>query len=329
MRIAVDAMGGDFAPVRIIKGCLAADLGEDALVLVGDREQIQEGLAEAGAPADACAVQHAAEVIGMHESPVEGLRNKPDASVVVATKLLATGEADAIVSAGNTGATVAAASTILKTLPGVKRPGIAVPLPTREGLIVLIDAGANLACRPAHLVQYALMAAGYMSRIYGVESPRVGLLNVGEEAKKGTELVQATHALLSEANLNYVGSVEGHDLFAGACDVVVTDGFTGNCLLKANEGFAHAMLANFNDALAAHVEDAVRPQVLGAIAARVDYSEYGGAPLLGVNGVVTIAHGRSDEKAIASAVQAAARMAHSGLNDNIVREVSALSNIGT
>jgi glycerol-3-phosphate acyltransferase PlsX len=325
MRIGIDAMGSDTAPLQEIKGALACGellTDDDRIVLVGD-EAVLRGRLDAANPrwSDFIDVHHAAEAIGMNEAPVEALRLKPDSSIASLVKMHKEGLIDACISAGNTGAYVAAAQMLLRRLPGVHRPGITILTPTYNGLVAICDVGANVNCRPQHLRQYGLMASVYLGAIGGVENPRVGLLSVGEEDRKGNDLVRRTHELMrNDPNINFVGNVEGRDLFTGVCDVVASDGFVGNVVLKLMEGMAGAVLKatlkELSEALPGH-EDAVR-KAGGGVIAKYDYNEYGGAPLLGVNGICIICHGASDYRGIKNAVRGAMDLSKRHVNETIV-----------
>ena len=327
MRAAVDVMGGDKAPGEILLGCwAAADLlgGDDAILLVGDRAVIDPALAESGLPAEhrrRYAVVHASQVVGMDESPVEAVRGKPDSSISVVAKLVARGEADVAISAGNTGAFAAAAQLRMRLLPGVVRPGLAVGLPTSAGTLVLCDAGANIGAKAHHLLQNAIMAGVYATAAYGIENPRVGLLSVGEEDEKGNPVVKQAHQMLrAEPQVNFVGNVEGRDLTRGVADVVVCDGFVGNVVLKMLEGVTAglfkqigAAVHQFDPAMVGPFKQAIRPVV-----ASYDWQEHGGAPLLGVGGIALICHGASEAKAIRSAIRVGKQMVDRGVTAKIV-----------
>lgn len=329
-RIAIDAMGGDHAPKAVVRGAiLAAERSPDLeLTLVGPRDVLERELAETNAESSRFEVEHASEVVGMDESPVEALRKKPDSSIRVMTRLVREGRCAGSFSAGNTGAMVAAATMGLGLLPNVKRAGILVTFPLGTKPTVMIDAGANIQCKPLHLYQYALMAAVFTSRVYGVEDPSVGLLNVGEEEQKGTQLVKETRELLTgSSSLRYVGNIEGGDIFQGNCDVVVCDGFVGNIVLKVSEGLSEKLIRTLHkkvseiDAMIDHtgpIHDS-----LASLESLVDYAEYGGAPLLGVDGNVIIGHGRSDPKAVANAIRTAHEMARSGVKDHFIKAIEA------
>ena len=326
MRLAIDAMGGDFAPHEVVLGAVAARdlLPGDEIILVGDEAALRGELAAAKASEDRLTIVHASQQVGMAESPVEAIRKKPDSSMRRAMELMAKGQADAVISAGNTGAFVAAAHMVVKRLPGIRRPGIAVVFPTFRGPVVLMDVGANIDCRAGHLLQYGLMADLYARKIVGIEKPRVGLLSVGEEDEKGNDLIRQTHELLEKAPLHFCGNAEGRDIFNGRFDVVVCDGFVGNIVLKCVEGLAesvfHTMHQSFKGAEPA-VLSKVAP-VLTELQRRLDAEEYGGAPLMGVEGIVIICHGNSRARAIANACKAAETYARKQVNRMVVEAVA-------
>ncbi len=323
MKIALDAMGGDLAPRAVIEGAILAarELGVE-VVLVGNRDVIARELAEHRTRGLTLEVEHAAEVVAMDDAPLDSVLTKPESSIHVGLEMVKQGRADGFVSAGNSGAAMAAAMAILETLPGVDRPAIASLVPTTAGVALLIDAGANTDVKPIHLVQFAVMGSVYWHHVYGVGRPRVGILSNGEEASKGTDLTRAAAAVLTQmdAYLNYIGYVEGRDINRARADVVVTDGFTGNVALKTMEGFASFMLGNLREVFTSGVRGRLAylmiRRKLGALRERLDPAEYGGAPLLGVNGVTIIAHGSSNARAIRNAVRAAA-------NEALVRHVNA------
>lgn len=332
MRAAVDVMGGDKAPAAILKGCWeAAPLldGNDLIYLVGNEGVIREGLAASGLSDEQKSryqIIATTQVVEMDDPPVEAIRNKPDSSISVMCKLASKGEADVVISAGNTGACVAAAQLRMRTLPGVSRPGIAVIMPTFYGPVVLCDVGANIAPKPRHLMQYALMAGAYAQKVCGVENPRVGLLSIGEEDAKGTTVVKEARKLMrDEPQINFVGNVEGRDLFRGIVDVVVCDGFVGNIVLKFTEGLAaglfQTIMAELEEADAGLIEQ-FKP-VMKRIYQKHDWQEYGGAPLLGVGGYCLICHGRSDSRAIKNAIRVGKQLAVSGINEMVVEEIAA------
>ena len=325
-------MGGDRAPAAILQGCWdAAPLldGDDVIYLVGDEKVVAAGLAASGLAGDQLKRYRpvaTTEVVGMDESPVEAIRNKPDSSIAVMCKMAAKGEADVVISAGNTGACVAAAQLRMRTLPGVSRPGIAVIFPTFYGPIVICDVGANITPKPRHLQQYALMAGAYAHAVCGIENPRVGLLSIGEEDAKGTSMVKEARKLMrDEPQINFVGNVEGRDLFRGVVDVVVCDGFVGNIVLKFTEGLTEGLfqtIAAEIQEFAAESLDQFQP-VMKKIYKRHDWQEHGGAPLLGIGGYCLICHGRSEARAIRNAVRVGKQLVNSGVNQKIVQEVAA------
>lgn len=322
-RIALDVMGGDEAPEAILRGALRAcsplgglRIAPERIVLVGDQERIRSFLGENGGD-PGFAIRHASQVIEMGESPGPAMRSKPDSSIHGCIGAVAKGEAGAMVSMGNTGAVVGASTLVLKTLPGVRRPGIAVTLDLTGNPVTLMDMGANIAPKPQHLLQYAVMGAVYTRDCLGKNAPRVGLLNIGEEESKGTDLLKGARPLIAEAPLDFVGNIEGGDLFSGKADVVITDGFTGNVILKLLEGFSGFLLELVMKELKSHkVEWGV--EALGNVRRNIDYSEYGGALLLGVGGIVVIGHGRSDENAVSNALALACRALDAGVNQHIV-----------
>jgi len=325
-RIAVDAMGGDNAPGVVVSGLrqLPADLDVEIL-LVGRPDDV----AECGELPPRTTVVPAPDVIDMHDSPALALRKKRKSSIAVSVDLVRQGDAEAVVSLGNTGAFMAFCATRLGTLPGIRRPAIAVPIPTARGHCLLLDAGATSDSQPAHLRDFALMGKVYCKQVMGVESPRVGLLSLGEEKSKGKKLTFAATELIRELPLEFVGNVEGDDIPSGEVDVVVCDGFTGNVVLKFGEGFVAMLLGGLERMIETHVtraEDrAALSSILKQFMAKTDYSEYGGAPLLGVQGTVIIGHGRSAAKAVTNAVRAAHRAAQHRVNELITREAAALS----
>lgn len=304
MRIAIDAMGGDNAPGEIIKGALAvAAQGDLHIILVGDQEQIRPFLGDTGAD---ISVVHTSQVIDMDEKPGVAVRNKPEASICVATKLVRDGEADAVVSAGNTGAQMAAALLFLKRIPGVHRPAIGAALPGMGRPTLLVDAGANVDCRPEHLLQFALMGNSFAKSVLNVENPLVGLLNIGSEATKGNSLTQETYGMLSEANLNFYGNIEARDIPGIPVNIIICDGFVGNALLKFGEG----LVKHFYGILKDCVNQSLLTKIGGAcllpafkdVTNRFDWHETGGAPLLGVNSISIVCHGSSNAQAITSAI---------------------------
>lgn len=309
MRIAVDAMGGDHAPDEIVKGAVgAASLYDIEIVLVGDERAIQAHLPKRMPEVGRISIHHTPDRIRMDDN-ITSVRTKPQASVVVAAGMVKSGEADAVISVGNTAAAMAVASLKLGRIPGIERPAIAAIMPCREGHTILLDAGACADCTTNHLVQFAMMGSIYAEKVMKRPNPRVALLSIGEEQCKGNELTKATNAALRETNLNFIGNVEGRDLFSGLTDVIVADGFTGNVALKAAEGLGEFVLGLLKEELGRHrllrIPLLFLLPSMARLKRRVDYSEYGGAPLLGVNGVFIIGHGRSNAKAIVSAIRSA------------------------
>jgi len=330
MRIAVDAMGGDSAPGVEVEGAIqvVSSLDGHEIVLVGDEKQIAAAAARHGGLPAGIVVRHASQWVGMNDAPVEAIRRKPDSSIAQCIALVAEGEADAVVSAGNTGAVVALATLRLGMLEGVRRPGIAVGMPTTKGgQTFVIDCGANVKCTPEHLLHYGIMASAYCRYVFGKRRPRVGLLNIGEESIKGNRLVKVADELFQGSGLNYIGYTEGRCIFTGEADVVVCEGFVGNVLLKVSEGLAESIITMMKEA----VQRTLRRRIGGMLckyamlelAAKVDYSEFGGAPLLGVDGTCTICHGGSDSRAIATAIRSASEAATHHVNAHIVADLQA------
>ncbi|HTW89617.1 MAG TPA: phosphate acyltransferase PlsX [Candidatus Binataceae bacterium] len=316
MKIALDAMGGDLAPRAVVEGAVLAarELGIE-VVLVGDGESVARELKSLKAEGLPITIEHASEVVTMDDSPIESVMTKPNSSINAGFELVRRGAAQAFVSAGNSGAMMAAAILTLGTLPGVDRPAIASLIPSASGFTLLIDAGANTEVKPFNLVQFAVMGTVYTRRVRQVARPRVGILSNGEEDSKGTDLTRDAAAMLRQmsADIDYVGYVEGRDINRGRVDVVVTDGFTGNVALKALEGFSSFLLGNLRELFSGTVRGRIAYLFIGkflsAMRSRLDPSEYGGAPLLGVSGVAVIAHGSSNPRAIRNAVRAAANEA--------------------
>ena len=332
MRIVVDAMGSDRAPAVEVEGALDAVAVQGAdleVVLVGNGERIESELARLnGSGRPGVTVVHAADFIDMKEDAVRQVRRKKDASIAVANRLMKAGEAQGLVSAGNTGAVVTSCLLHLGRLKGVRRPAIATFVPSPKGGAILLDVGANSDCTPEHLLQFGVMGEIYARKALGRPEPKVGLLNIGEESSKGNKLVQGAYPLLKQSHLNFVGNVEGRDVFDGVADVVVCDGFTGNVVLKFTESVIHLFTSLIRDGIGADYRHRfgallMRP-VFRSLSQQLDYAEYGGAPLLGLDGVVIIAHGGSNPKAIKNAILAAARFAGGKINDHIRQELLAL-----
>lgn len=331
VRAAVDVMGGDHAPAAILQGCWEASAlldASDTVYLVGDEQAIKKGLATSGLSEEKRGIYKpivTTQVVEMDESPVDAIRNKPDSSIAVMCKMAAKGEADVVISAGNTGACVAAAQLRMRTLPGVSRPGIAVVLPTFEGPVVICDVGANVAARAKHLQQYAIMASAYAWAVCGVQNPRVGLLSIGEEDAKGNSLVKEARKLMrDEPQINFVGNVEGRDLFKGVVDVCVCDGFVGNIVLKFTEGMAEGLFKTILSELQQFAPEMLKQfePVMKKIYQKHDWEEYGGAPLLGIGGYCLICHGKSKARAIKNALRVGKQLAVSKVNERIVERIA-------
>ncbi|MEP6916839.1 MAG: phosphate acyltransferase PlsX [Acidobacteriota bacterium] len=331
MKIAIDAMGGDDGPGIIVDGALvAARHLQIGLVLVGDAAAIEREISRhPRASSLDLRIIDTSEWISMEEPAAAALRRKPRASIRLAAEAVRDGEADAVFSAGHTGASVMAALAAFGRVAGVDRPALATIIPTRRQPAVLLDSGATVECRPPHLVQFAIMGAAYARVALGCESPRVGLLSVGQEASKGNELTRDAHQLLKTAPINFVGNVEGPDVFAGEADVIVCDGFTGNVTLKISEGLVDTVERLLHDELSAtfgtRVGYLLSRQAFRRFRKRVDSSEYGGAPLVGVNGLCIVGHGRSSAKAVRNAVAMAARFVSQGLLEKVADDVAAVS----
>ncbi len=329
MRIGIDAMGGDRGPATEVKGALAArehlDAG-DRIVLFGDDRKLRETLGTTEDWSEFIEIHHTPQRVGMAESPVEAVRSKPNSSLMTMVDHHAEGKIDACISAGNTGAFVAAATVKLRRLKGVHRPGIAVIVPTLHGPVVVCDVGANVSCRPQHLYQYAVMASVYAERVTGVANPRIGLLSVGQEDSKGNVLVKDARELLKADDLLYfVGNVESRDLFRGACDVMICDGFVGNVILKLIEGMGEGLLReilqNVKASVGPEAAEAAQRAVL-ATKHKYDSNEYGGAPLLGVGGICIICHGASDSRGIKNGVRQTKAFVRHHVNDRITELVT-------
>ena len=312
-RIAVDAMGGDRGPAEVVAGALLAAGDGLTPILYGS----------AGIETHGLELRETQGVVEMDDKPAEAVRAKPDSSLVSAVRAVANGDADAVVSAGNTGAMLAAGLLELRRVPGVMRPAIAVPIPARRGPSVLIDAGANADARAEHILQFATMGAVFAEEILGIREPEVRLLSIGEEPEKGNQLTLEAHALLASSDLNFAGNCEGRDVLAGAADVVVTDGFTGNVTLKLLEGTIATLLDAFREEIAANTRGTVGGLLIRPAARRLrkrlDPDTYGGAYLLGLRGLAVIAHGNSSRTAIANAVRLAAR----GVDNDVVGRLAA------
>jgi phosphate acyltransferase len=328
--IAVDAMGGDHAPRPEVEGAVhaARELGV-RILLTGIVPEVKKELAKHAHRGLSIEIVPASEVITMDDSPSQAFRKKKDSSAHVATKLVRSGQADGLVSAGNTGAVMAVARFGLGTLPSVDRPALAAPFPTsRGGTAVLLDVGANVDSKPAHLVQFAVMGEIYYRAIFGTRRPSVALLSIGEEESKGNELTREAFSRLKASSLSFIGNIEGRDIFNGSADVIVCDGFIGNIALKISEGVAQHIAAVLKESLQGTISSKVG-YVLSRKAyknfrKKIDYSEYGGAPLLGVKGVTVIGHGSSNPLAIKNAVRVATELARGGVNERIEQELATI-----
>lgn len=326
MRIAIDAMGGDHAPKSTVEGALAAarEWSDTEIILVGSKEALEPLMTNAPANVK---IHHAEEIIEAEDEPVKAVRRKKDASMVVAGRLVREGQAAAMISAGNTGALMTTGLLVVGRMEGIERPALAPMIPTIDGRGVLaLDLGANMDAKPEHLVQYALMGSVYRQKVHGIAKPRVGLLNVGTEAMKGNELTKAAYPLLEEMPIEFVGNVEARDILTGACDVLVCDGFAGNILLKTLEGTAGAMFSllkqEFTKSLKNKLAAAVLMPSMRGLKQTLDYKEHGGAPLLGLSGLVVKGHGSSDGEAIKNAVRQARTAIQSRLTESISEEIS-------
>ncbi|MFC1523515.1 phosphate acyltransferase PlsX [Thermodesulfobacteriota bacterium] len=323
MHIALDAMGGDRGTDELVSGAVRAVQEMDVEVtLIGDEKLIRESLSRHAGGHSRLHVVHTSEVISMDESPIEAVRKKKDSSIVQAFALHKSGDVGAVVSAGNSGATMAAAVKKLGRLKNISRPGIASMFPTLKDPVVVMDAGANVDCRPQHLYQFGVMAAAFSRVLFDKSQPRIGLLSIGEEVGKGNLLVKKTHALLSKSSLNFVGNIEGRHTFQGDVDVIVCDGFVGNVCLKLSEGLAEAVVAMLREEIKkSFLAMAGYTLARGAFAnlkRRIDYAEYGGAPLLGLNGTGIVCHGRSNALAIKNAILMAAELIKNNVNELIL-----------
>jgi phosphate acyltransferase len=329
MRIAVDAMGGDHAPQAIVEGAILAarEYPKIEVILVGDKFRISALLNHVEKLPKSISIQHASEVIEMGESPLLGLRKKKDSSIAVAVQLVKEGRADAVVSAGNTGAVVTATKLKLRFLEGIERPAIGTVFRHNKGVSLLLDAGANIDCIPRHLFEFAIMGSDYAKEILGYPKPRVGLLSIGEEASKGNELTKEVFSMLEKTNLNFIGNVEGRDLLTGAADVIICDGFVGNVVLKVGESvavyFKELMKKEFTSNPIRKLGALLLTGAFRSIARKADYAEYGGAPLIGVRGTCIICHGRSNPKAIKNAIRVASEVVSHHVNQHIVESIKA------
>ncbi|MGG1941402.1 phosphate acyltransferase PlsX [Paenibacillus polymyxa] len=328
MRIAIDAMGGDNAPEATVEGALsaAAEWKDTDITLVGDRERIEAVLNGRALPTN-LTIRHASETIDAQDEPVKAVRRKKDASMVVAGRMVREGEADAMISAGNTGALMTTGLLVVGRMEGIERPALAPMIPTIDDQgILALDLGANMDAKPEHLAQYALMGSLYRQKVHGVAFPRVGLLNVGTEAGKGNELTKLAYPLIEQLPVNFVGNVESRDVLTGNCDVLVCDGFAGNIMLKSLEGTAGAIFSllkeQFTKSLKTKLAAALIMPELRGLKGKLDYKEHGGAPLLGLSGLVLKSHGSSDGIAVKNAVRQARTALQNRLVESISKEIS-------
>ena len=326
MKIVVDAMGGDHAPNVVIDGSLQAIKDYDVeIILVGDQPKIEALLKKAKYKGDKITIEHASEAIEMCEPAANSIRRKRNSSIVIGLSLVKDGKADAFFSAGNTGSVVCAATLDLRLLPGIERAGIGIITPTLKGVSIIIDVGANIDPKPSQLLQYGIMADAYSKCILNKTNPSVGLLNIGEEEKKGTEFLREAYGLLEKSKLNFIGNVEGKDLFKGKCDIIVCDGYVGNVALKVSEGAVEAMQTFLKRHLLSNIWGKIglifMMPSLKHLKKELDYAEYGGALLLGVNGVVIIGHGRSSKKAIKNAIRVAKEEVERQVNAKILEAI--------
>lgn len=328
MKIALDMMGGDHAPENQLDA--TAQILESSeklakLVLVGDRDTIMSGLKERGISPERVEIAHASEVVSMHDAPALAIRKKKDSSISVGVDLVKDGKADAIVSAGNTGAMVAASKLKLRTLEGIERPAIAIVIPNPKGVGVLLDIGANSECKPSHFLQFAFMGRAYATYILGIDNPSVGLMSIGEESSKGSDIIRQSHKLLKEHDVNFQGNIEPINLFDGKVDIMVCDGFTGNVIIKTGEALMTSLerflRKEISESFLCKMGAALLKPAFKRLKKRADHEAYGGAPLLGVNGVCIICHGRSTPNAIIRAVEVAQNFVENQINNYIQEQI--------
>jgi len=322
MKIAIDAMGGDYAPEEIVKGSISS-LKERNLeiILLGEKKRIYEELKKYNFKNNNLSIINCKDTITAGEFPISALRTKKESSILVGIDLLKTGEADAFISAGNSGAVMAAALLKLGCISKIRRPAIATVLPAIKGKVVILDVGANVDCKPEHLLQFAFIGSKYAKYLLNIKDPKIGLLNIGEEESKGNKFTQNAYKIINNANINFIGNIEGKDVFEGVVDVVVCDGFTGNVLLKFSEGLAKMLLIEINERVISQLPqnqemDQLKQKFMELVK-RTDYTEYGGLPLLGVNGLCFICHGRSKSKAISNAIINASKFVDSNILEHL------------
>lgn len=322
MKIAIDAMGGDYAPEEIVKGSISS-LKERNLeiILLGEKKRIYEELKKYNFKNNNLSIINCKDTITAGEFPLSALRTKKESSILVGIDLLKTGEADAFISAGNSGAVMAAALLKLGCISKIRRPAIATVLPAIKGKVVILDVGANVDCKPEHLLQFAFIGSKYAKYLLNIKNPKIGLLNIGKEESKGNKFAQSAYKIMNNANINFIGNIEGKDVFEGIVDVVVCDGFTGNVLLKFSEGLAKMLLIEINEKVISQLPqnqemDQIKQKFMELVK-RTDYTEYGGLPLLGVNGLCFICHGRSKSKAITNAIINASKFVDSNILEHL------------
>ncbi|MEF9863486.1 MAG: phosphate acyltransferase PlsX [Christensenellaceae bacterium] len=331
MNIIMDAMGGDHAPREIVTGAVEAinKFSDIQITLTGDKKAIEEVLADMDYDKSRLSMIHTTQIIEMEDSPVKAIKEKADSSMVVALRELSCGNAQMMISAGSTGALVAGATLIVKRIKGIKRPALAPVLPTKTGEVLLIDCGANVDCKPQYLNQFGIMGSIYMQKVFGINTPKVGLINNGAEEEKGNELTKEAYQLLKEAPINFVGNAEGRDLLSGQFDVLVCDGFTGNIVLKFVEGCAKTILGMLKgyvlESTKAKIGSLFMKGAFSKLKKKMDYKEYGGALLLGLTGGVMKAHGSSDAKAIFNSIENARKFIAGDVVEMIAREVSKIA----
>lgn len=330
MRVALDAMGGDYAPAVTVEGAVetVTESEDIEIILVGDEPLVSRELAGKRYPSGRLRIRHASQVVGMDEPAIVAVRKKKDSSIKRAVELVKAGEADAVVSAGHSGVAMAVSLLLLGPAKGVDRPAIATIMPTLKGPLVLLDVGANVDCTPEHLLQFGLMGDAYCKTMFGNPSPRIALLSIGEEDTKGNMVTKEAFKLLRECGVNFIGNIEGKDIFLGIADVIVCDGFVGNIVLKTSEGLAETIMKmlkrEISDVAAGRLGYLLMKPALRNFRRKTDYAEYGGAPLLGINGTSIISHGRSSSKAIRNAVKVAAEFARKRVADAITEEINSV-----
>lgn len=326
MIIAVDAMGGDHAPHEIVKGCIAAQKELDVeIFLVGDKDTIEKEIQRYNGDLNKIHIKHCTEIVNNHDKPVQAIRQKKDSSMVVGLNMLKRQEVDAFISAGNTGALLAGSLFQIGRIKGIDRPAIAVPYPTKKGISLLVDAGANAECKAKNLLEFAMMGKIYAEKVLNMKETRVGLVNIGSEEGKGTEIVKKAYELLNNSELNFIGNIEARELPNGAADIIVCDGFVGNVILKLTEGVAITIMRMLKNALEKNLLSKLGALLLMPTLRKfkneLDYTEYGGALLLGVNGAVIKAHGSSNAKAIKNAIVQAEKFVEQQIIQSIHTEM--------